>query len=126
MSHILTPAQLDEMANMREAGLTYGQIARHFETRGVHIAVKTIGWQCARLAVLPAVLTGRHRVGRKATRGRGFTIAEDARLVGLRRAGKGPTEIAAMMSRPKSSVIARLYILGRNEALAEREQGIAA
>src|SRR3546814_6999558 len=52
MSHILNQAQLDQMAEKREAGWSYARIAKWFEAQGVHVASQTIAWQCVRLGII--------------------------------------------------------------------------
>lgn len=55
---ILTDEQLGTMSEMREAGVTFAQIARHFATRGTPISRAAIRWQCFRLGVEAPVLPG--------------------------------------------------------------------
>jgi hypothetical protein len=124
-SRILTPDQIDRMADMRERGMTYSQIARILTAQGAPVSMKTIQWWCLRVGAIAPPSAYRGTAGMVRTYQRDgqdvlpFTPEEDARLLHLEATGKGHTEIARQMSRPRSSVIARLMRLARQEAMQE-------
>jgi hypothetical protein len=115
-ARILTPAQIERMAQMRERGLTIGQLSQRFAAEGVKISPKALYWQCLRVGAFPpgAQVDRRTHFGR----GRPFTAHEDATLLEMREAGAGIVEIARAVNRPHNSVIGRLMTLARHEELA--------
>lgn len=116
---ILTDAQIERMAEMRERGLSCGDIAAYFTRNGTPISDRTIRWQCLRVGAYkpgPAhKLTGRHAWGR----GRPFTPQEDARLLTMRQAGERIGTIAKALDRPHNSIIGRLLTLAMYDAQQE-------
>lgn len=117
MSNILSPSQLGQMADLREQGLSYQRISQWFADRGTFVSLQTIAWQCVKLGLIGPYT--RANMGRTVSRGRAFTAEEDARLLELSIAGARRKDMEAALGRPRSSIIARLYILARNEGLEE-------
>ena len=119
---LLTDAQIEEMAEMREAGKTYQAIGDHFG-----VAAKTIRWQCLRVGAdspsghqikpssLPMVMMRAGRVFRR------FTPDEDARLREMREAGAKTSSIARELGRKPNSVLGRLMTLAMHDARAEAQ-----
>lgn len=117
----LTRAQVLEIAELREKGLTYGQIARRFG-----VSSETVGWHCLKEGaeapkggrswdgiVGPTVMKrGNHEVRR-------YTPEEDQKLLTLAKAGKNKTEIGRVLGRRNNSINGRLLILARRDARAE-------
>ncbi len=120
---ILSDAQLEEMAELREQrGLPYRAIAEHFTAGGTPVHHKTIRWQCLRMnADLPPHLLHRSSpyVGRKFGRGRAFTAAEDRRLLELEAQGLSKAAIGRAIGRKPNSITGRLMTLARDD---ERRQ----
>lgn len=118
---ILSDAQIDQMAEMREAGQTLEAIARHFTAAGTPIKSATIAWQCLRVGAYPPNYTlatlGRGEGGR----GRPFTPDEDAQLLALEAQALSYTEIGKRLGRPHNSIRARLYTLARRDTIREDE-----
>lgn len=118
-STILSDAQLEEMANLREAGMTHKAIADHFTRAGTPIKPGAIAWQCLRLGVVPHSYTSA-TLGRDCgAQGRPFTAEEDARLLDLAAQGESRQAIARAIGRKASSITARIYTLARRDAIAE-------
>lgn len=116
---ILSDEQLDEMAELREAGRSYDWIAAHFTRAGTTIASGTIAWQCLRLGIIAPQYT-QASVGRtNPGRGKPFTPAEDEQLIALSSQGMSRRQIARTLDRRTNSVVARLYTLARRETIAE-------
>lgn len=119
-SRILSDAQLDEMAELREEGMSHKAIAGHFTKSGTPITASAIAYQCLRLGVVPA--TARATLGGSCgAQGRPFTAEEDARLLDLAGQGVGRQAIARTLGRAPNSVTARLYTLARRDTIAERD-----
>lgn len=122
---ILSDAQVQSMAEVRERGWTHRMIARHFTTRGTPISEGSIAWQCLRVgADLPPARRKKPNADpRPMQRGghtvRPFTEAEDAQLLELERSGTSIANIGRKMDRRHNSVRARLMILARRDARAE-------
>ncbi|WP_129792601.1 hypothetical protein [Sphingosinicella sp. CPCC 101087] len=127
MTHgrILTEAQLDEMAELREQGWTTARIQRHFERKGVLVSRGAIDWQCLRLgADVPPECrrpsSQRDRPYRRNGRTvRPFSPVEDAQLLSLERQGEPLSRIARTMGRGNNSIRGRLMILARRDERAE-------
>lgn len=116
---ILSDAQLDVMAELREAGRTYKWIARHFTDAGTPVTESTIAWQCLRLGVISPHCT-QASFSRGPTRmGRPFTDEEDARLLALEGQGLSRAAIGRAIGRRPNSVAGRLYTLARRDMVAE-------
>lgn len=123
---ILTDAQIDEMAELREQGRTYQQIANHFGTRGITISAGSIQWQCMRVGAdlpperrRPSCRRHEPSFRRNGHVLRPFTADEDERLLEFERAGLPISEIGRRIGRKQNSVRARLMVLARREARAE-------
>jgi DNA-binding CsgD family transcriptional regulator len=122
-----TQAEFDRIAEMRERGLSYAQIARKFDC-----SAKAITWHCLRMGVEPPKRTVLQPQGANGPavvkRGdhvvRRFTAAEDALLLQLEGDGVIIAEIARRLDRRANSIRGRLYTLARYEA--RREEGQAA
>lgn len=116
---ILSQEQLDQMADLREAGHTLTAIAAHFGQAGIAISASTIAWQCLRLGIFPPSYTmatmGRGCGGR----GRPFTAEEDRQLLALSAQNLSHRLIGQQMGRRANSIAARLYTLARHDAIAE-------
>jgi hypothetical protein len=115
---ILSDDQLDQMADMREAGATLVAIADHFISAGTAITPSTIAWQCLRLGILSPRYT-QASVGHAGTIGRAFTPDEDRRLLELEAQGLTRSAIARALGRSPNSIAGRLYTLARHDAVAE-------
>lgn len=123
---ILTDAQLDEMAQMREDDHTYKEIAEHFG-----VSQGAIKYQCVRLGVEPSDPDNRSRSGKTANRPasylrngvrvRSFTEAEDAKLREWDEEGLNYAEMGRRLDPPRKphSVQARMMTLARLDALRE-------
>ena len=118
-ARILDDEQLETMSEMREVGLTYTQIARHFAARGTLISPATIRWQCLRLGVEAPVALRRPMGGDCPGAGRSFTPEEDSQLLELEANGTTKAAIARALGRRTNSVNARLYTLARMQARSE-------
>lgn len=118
----MSDAQIDEMAEMRERGLTYTQIGRRFG-----LSAQAIRWQCLRVGadhpkganVKPSTqpmvtMRNGHPVRR-------FTPEEDALLLSGKAEGRSNTEIARQLDRRPNSVLGRLMTIGMNDDRAERK-----
>ncbi len=116
-------ADYARIAEMREAGLSYEQIALAI---GKGTSAKAVSWHCLRLGAEPPKKTrlrpqyyleqplmkrGNHLV-------KAFTPAEDARLTDLSMRGLGDSAIGRELGRRPNSVRGRLMTLARRE---ERE-----
>ncbi|WP_421792809.1 hypothetical protein [Hyphobacterium sp.] len=113
--------QIAEICEMRERGLTFGQIALK---TGIH--KETVNWHCTRNAadppgarplaediVGPAVMKrGDHIVRR-------FTPDEDRQILAMRQRGMRPADIARKIERKPHSVAGRLITLARKEQRRE-------
>jgi len=115
---ILSDDQLDRMAEMRERGLSYAQIAAQFTSEGTAIKPVTIRWQCLRLGAFPPGKTHPNVGVPCSPRGRPFTPEEDALLLEMDRAGYRRAEIARTLKRKHNSVVGRFYTLARIDAQA--------
>lgn len=129
---ILSDEAIAEMADLREAGRSYGFIQQHFAERGVHISVQALRWQCLRVG---ADVPPRHRVpmphqagqtlhvirGGKPFVLRRFTAEEDRLILRLEAQGVGYAEIGRCLSpaRPFNSIKGRVLTLARHQARAE-------
>lgn len=117
----LSPADLDRLAERREAGASYRELAAEFGC-----SESAISWQCLRLGAdppkpprprptyhlqMPLVRRGNHMV-------RAFTPAEDARLLELEQQGLGNTAIGRALDRRPNSVRNRLMTLARHDERA--------
>lgn len=125
--HILTDADKQEAAELRERGLTYGQMRRRFASRGIAVSQGALSWACLQLgADLPPERrkTAPRRTG-PMKRGnhvvRPFTPEEDAELSRLAVGGLGATEISRRLGtgRAANSITGRLLTLARQQARAE-------
>lgn len=126
---ILSDAQIDTMAELREKGWSARRIADWFTARGTKISAGSIYWQCLRigadvpqhrrqtmkrrLANNPAgYVRGKHMV-------RPFTKDEDQKLLELERSGASVGDMAVALARKENSVRGRLYTLAAHERRAE-------
>lgn len=118
----LTEAQIMQIAELREAGLTTRSIALRF-----HVSTALVEWHCLRLGAdaprggyaprnVPECPKAYRRGGRWV---RLFTQAEDARLLDMARNARPLPEIAAELQRSANSIVGRLMVLARREARAE-------
>lgn len=124
---ILSDAQFDEMARLRERGWGYGRIAEHFAAGGAPISSSSVCWHCKRLgADVPLRLRGRcfdlhaayERGGRTV---RPWTAADDATLLAMEGRGVSLSLIGRRLGRANSSVRNRLFTLARRQARQEGE-----
>lgn len=115
----------DEMAQLRERGLSFKQIALKIEARhGMEISVGAVSYEClkegadpAHLAakVLPQTRPGPSRYVRGGREVRSFSEQEDALLLALSAEGIRPSEIGRRLARRHCSIKARLMVLARQE-----------
>ena len=125
---ILSDAQIDEMAELREQGWSSKRIANHFTARGTPISRGSIDWQCLRFgADLPTPRRGRLGVARTYSRQgvpvRAYTPEDDARLLELEGQGLTIGAIATALGRRHNSVLGRLYTLARHHTRQEEAHG---
>ena len=122
-----TPEQRARIVELREAGLGAAEIARR-----LGLTASRVHWAClVEGAERPSgqVRLFSHLAGRIYSRGahvfRRFTAEEDAAILRQRAAGASVSVIAKGLNPPRrhSSVLARLAILARHQAL--REEGRA-
>lgn len=116
-----TSEQHEAMAEMREAGRTYGQIALAFGC-----SESTAYWICLKLGAdrpdakpLAQRALGPEVVQRNGHAVRRYSAEEDAQLLALSAEGKGDSEIGRLIGRKPNSVRARLMTLARHEARSE-------
>lgn len=114
---------LDQAAELRERGLSSGEIARKLD-----MTVGSVNWHCLRLgadapdghrgrigAYGPQVMRrGNHQVRR-------FTPEEDRKIIEMELSGATIAEICRALGRKHNSIIGRLMTLARHEARAEGE-----
>lgn len=123
----LTADEIEQAAELRERGLTIGQIARKLSTPDRRISEGAISWHCLKLgADLPPArrknaATGRQPVRRGNHVVRPFTPEEDETLLRLASEGQGPTAIARQLgtNRKSNSITGRLMTLARHQARLE-------
>ncbi|MBO9380295.1 hypothetical protein GG804_26370 [Sphingomonas histidinilytica] len=124
---ILSDAQIEKMAELRERGWSFHRIAAWFTENGTPISAGAINWQCLRVGAdapprfwgpSPKMPRSYQRNGRAV---RAFTSEEDARLLELERSGVNYAEISRRMNRPPNSIRGRLYTLARIEAREEAQ-----
>lgn len=129
---ILSDAQIEEMAELRERGWSCQRIADYFTANGTPISVGSVNWQCLRVgADAPPPLRGTltqptvtyQRNGRVV---RPFTAQDDALLRVLDMQGIKISVIARRMRRGANSIRGRLYTIARRDARAEEAAGIHA
>lgn len=122
---LLSDAQLEEMATLRERGWHCARIAQHFTEAGTPISKSSIYWQCLRLGVEPPRhLRGRQGAPATAYRRCGNTVRpwtpdEDDRLLQLERTTSSLNLVARQLGRANSSVRGRLATLARTDARRE-------
>lgn len=122
MKRIYTDETFDRMAEMRERGLSYGQIGRL-----LNMSPGAVSWHCLRLGVeSPKPLKGHFNPKPGPTvmkRGnhvvRRFTPAEDRMLLEMEMEGIKRSEICKALGRSNNSVLGRLMTLARRDARAE-------
>lgn len=113
-------ADYEHMAELRERGLSIGQIARRFDcSQGL------VQWQCLRLGAdppnakpLPDAVSGPLVVRRGDHEVRRFTPEEDAKLLAMEMESL-PLAMARRLRRAPNSVRGRLMTLARREARRE-------
>lgn len=117
----LTPEQCEQIAALRETGLSYGQIARKFG-----VSTSTVYWKCLALGAeaptarpLPRSAPGPAMVMRNGHQVRRYSAEDDAKLLAMEAEGKRIFEMARALGRQANSVRARLMTLARHEARAE-------
>lgn len=120
-SRRFTTEQHEGMAEMREAGRSYGQIALAFGC-----SESTAYWVCLKLGAdrpnakpLQPRALGPEVVQRNGHAVRRYSAEEDVQLLALAAEGKGESEIGRLMGRKPNSVRARLMTLARHEARTE-------
>ena len=119
---MLSAAQLDEMAALRERGWGVTRIAEHLSGEGKQVSASTVTWHCKRLgADAPPRLRGRcfdlHASYRRGGRVvRPWTPADDERLLAMEAEGRSLSSIGRALGRANSSVRGRLFTLARREA----------
>lgn len=120
-ARILTDAQVEEMAALREAGYSCERLARRFG-----VSPKTVRWQCLRVGAdhpeghkrtAPRRLEPNVRNGRLV---RPFSGDEDARLVEMKLEGLNNSEIGRRLGRKPNSILGRLMTIAMNADRDER------
>lgn len=111
-----TQQQKFEIAEMRERGLTYAQIARRF-----NVSTSAVQYHCLEQGAVHPQRPLKRRPNQKIVRGRPFTTEEDERMLELSRRGMTPYRIAKTIGRPNNSVRTRLLVM----ALAEEAEEAA-
>lgn len=128
---ILSEAQVEEMAALRERGKSAGQIAEYFAKQGVKVSEGAIHWQCLRVgADAPMRLRGKStQPSAPYQRGnhivRPFTAEDDALLRVLDMQGFKLSVIARRMGRGPNSIRGRLLTLARLDAREEDKAAAA-
>ncbi len=115
----LTPEQIEEIAELREAGHSTPALAKRF-----NVSIGCISWHCLKQAAEPPVR--KYRLGDKGPlivkRGRHevrrYTPNEDRQLETLSRQGLSSSEIGRRLNRKPNSINGRLMTLARREELA--------
>lgn len=113
----LSQNQIDQIADLLEAGWTNGRLAIRF-----NVSKSTIQWHALKLGILSARPCGLNdhapmvtmRAGKPVRR---FTPEEDARILALRPT-VAPHSIAKHLGRNPKSIYARLYTIARREEVA--------
>lgn len=129
---ILSDAQIDEMADLRERGWSCQRIADHFTKNGTPISVGSVSWQCLRVgADAPPKRRGKltQPIGTYERNGRvvrPFSADDDALLRVLDMQGFKVGVMAKRLDRRENSIRGRLYTLARRDARAEEAAGIDA
>lgn len=122
---ILTDAQIDEMARLRERGWGVQRIADHFMAAGTPISAGSINWQCLMAGAdrpakfWPKPTKVRAIVQRNGHVVRAFTAEDDAKLFDFEAQGLGISEIARRLGRKPNSIRGRLLTLARRDARRE-------
>lgn len=116
-------ATTNEAAELREQGLSYGQISKR-----LNMTESAVYWHCLRLGADSPKFRPKedHKIGPMVVnRGnhtvRGFTPDEDKILLNMSKAGAGIMEISRAMNRKHNSVKGRLMTLARHEAREEAQ-----
>lgn len=114
-------AQLHQMADMREAGSSYREIARV-----MGMSSSAVSWHCLRLAAdrpdakpLGPRARGPQSMSRGSHTVRRFTASEDELLIVMDLAGARVCDIARALGRRSNSVRGRLMTLARHDARLE-------
>jgi hypothetical protein len=115
---------IEEICEMRERGLSYGQICNKLAVKGIEVSHGAVGWWCLRYgADSPKSINRKPPAPRAYMRNgklvRSFTPVEDQELLRLDALGIGPTEMGKKMGRTHNSIIMRLATLARHEARQE-------
>lgn len=128
-SRLLTDAQIDEMARLRERGWGCKRIAEHFLARdGVRVSAGAINWQCMKAgADVPVRLRGTFHTNLQAYRRgshmvRPYSAEEDALLLQLDNQALPLSQIARRLGRKTNSVKGRMLTLARHAARAEERE----
>ena len=118
MTHI-TQHQIDRICEMRERGLSYGQI-------GIAVGCKpgTVNWHCLRLAIESP---RQSKIGLRRTTiyrrdgviVRAFSPSDDRKILSLSLQGVKASDIAERLDRATSSIRNRLMTLARIDARRE-------
>lgn len=122
---ILSDLQIEEMAELYEAGWTYARIAEHFTRAGTPIHAATLHWQCMRVGADAPPHRWRTPTQPAAPYSRGgrvvrpYTADDDALLNVLDQQGFAYAVIARRMGRKPNSIKGRLMTLARRDARAE-------
>lgn len=121
-----TDEQIEQAAEMRERGLSFGVIAR---LTGMH--EKSIHWHCLRVGAdkprdLRRPAPPRANYVRKDGKVvRRFKPDEDAKLLELAIQGVTISQMCKHLDRKHNTIIGRLRVLARNEARAEEDKAHA-
>ncbi len=101
----LTEDQIDEIAELREKGMTIRALADKFE-----VSAGCIDHQCRRLCAIPPQGLGRsHKAYCPKARGQGMTTDEVDKLKELQTEGLGAQQIARALSQPVTKIRYRLF-----------------
>ncbi|WDA36439.1 hypothetical protein [Sphingobium sp. YC-XJ3] len=111
----MTPDQLNDLiADQRESGATYREIADRLTGAGHPITKDAVAWRCRKMGLFRE--QDRARYGNPVG-GRSFTPLEDQTITEMRLAGASIHEIGTAIGRRYQSVYVRLFTLARLDEL---------
>jgi transposase-like protein len=117
MTRRLSPAQIEEIIDLREQGHSQYHLAKRFG-----VTEGAIHYQCLKHGAFspnqrPGILPGRFLVRRNGTVQRPFTPAEDARMTEMALSGATYTAISRTLGRAYTSVRVRLMTLAMHDEI---------
>lgn len=122
---ILSDEQIEEMAFMREEGVSLVAIAAHFTKTGTPISDRALHWQCLRVGAdsppekWSKLFQPTKQYFRNGHLVRPFTPEDDALLLALDLQGFNQSVMARRLSRKPNTIKGRLMTLARRDARRE-------